>query len=86
MVNIFEGPVLIKSVTPTGAADEGHFGFGFTAGGVGSTNARIVYVEASPNAVVTAPEGSLALRGDAGNGGLWLNTDSATAWTEFANP
>lgn len=41
--------------------------------------------DADPNAVITAPRGSVALRIDAGNVAIYLNTDAATAWAELTS-
>jgi hypothetical protein len=41
--------------------------------------------DADPNAVITANRGSVALRIDAGNVALYLNTDNATAWAEVTS-
>jgi hypothetical protein len=43
--------------------------------------------DADPNAVVSAPRGSVALRTDVGNVALYLNTSATTGtvWTEVAN-
>jgi hypothetical protein len=39
--------------------------------------------DADPNAAITAPRGSVALRFDAGNVGAWINTNSLTDWSAF---
>ena len=80
-VNVFQGAVVLK----TALTD--FFGFGYDgATPTTSTRAQIIYVEASPNGAVSAPNGSLAMRGDAGNASLFLNTDGAMTWTAYANP
>lgn len=47
---------------------------------------RLIQVRQSPNTVVTAPKGCIAenVLGTAGSTLLWVNTDGATAWTNFA--
>lgn len=48
-----------------------------------TTGPTIKTATADPNGTVTAPRGSLALRTD--TGGLYQNTDGATAWVLLAN-
>ena len=62
-----------------------HFGFGLP-GAPGnldsSTGPRFVFNTGNPNAVVTAPQGSICL--DSASPGLWLNTTGAAVWVAFA--
>lgn len=37
----------------------------------------------SPDTVTTASRGSITIRTDASNAGIWINTDGATAWTQL---
>lgn len=41
--------------------------------------------DANPNAVISSPRGSLAIRTDAGNAGVWINVDGLTDWSNFLN-
>lgn len=43
-------------------------------------------VTSDPNGTLLAPIGSMALRNDAGNVGLYVNLDSLTTWTEIVVP
>jgi len=40
--------------------------------------------DANPNGVILANRGSLAIRNDAGNASVWINTDGASAWGQIA--
>jgi hypothetical protein len=39
--------------------------------------------DANPNATISAPRGSVALRVDVGNAGAWVNTDGLSSWSQF---
>jgi hypothetical protein len=74
LANCFDRNLLLDDETR-------YFGFGRTALVGESDKARVLYREIDPNGVLTAPRGSICLRGDAGNAGVYLNTDGAVAWT-----
>jgi hypothetical protein len=50
-----------------------------------ATGQRLFVTDADPNIVISATRGSIALRVDAGNVALYLNTDNATAWDELTS-
>lgn len=50
-----------------------------------ATGQRLFVTDADPNTVISATRGSIALRVDAGNVALYLNTDNATAWAELTS-
>src|ERR1041385_7270845 len=78
----FDGNVLIDDVVGAAASPNGYFGFQRAVGASASTGPRIYALTNSPNGVLTAPAGSIALQT---NGTTWQNTDSATAWTQLGN-
>lgn len=49
--------------------------------GAGTSAAQILVGNIDPNATIPALRGSLFMRTDAGNAGLYVNTDNAVAWT-----
>jgi hypothetical protein len=47
---------------------------------------KLYIVTSDPNGALLAPIGSLALRNDAGNVGIYVNLDSLTTWSEIIVP
>lgn len=76
---ILEGNLIVKTATD-------YIGFGVNATADGSLGVRIVTGTGTPNAVVTAPQGSIFLRTDgAADTILYVNTNGITAWTALTS-
>lgn len=79
--NNFDGNLLLDDGVGAPASTPAYFGFGRS--GAQSTGPRIYAVSSTPNGVLTAPIGSLAI--NSSTGALYQNTNGATAWSVVAS-
>lgn len=85
MSNNFDTNILLDNGLGSAAAPGAYIGFGRNAGTAVSTGPRIYSLSDSPNGVLTAPRGSIALRTTIGSVQLWQNTDAGTTWQQMGS-